>query len=326
MLVAISSILFLSLTGFAQIADNSRRNNPYSPSPAGKANEKQLAATPSQKTPIEDTLISQNQESPIMEERQIVAKRTMRVFNGPESNPVSLTEIYKVGIGDVLFVNLKNSSQGSRYCTVGSDGTIDFPLAGEGLVAAGKTVDAIKEMLGSGITLFPDAQIEVKVREFGSHKIMVSGLVENPGEKNLQREAMPLYAISSEAVVDPKATKVVIKRAPLLKLESYDLNDSTTDNILIYPGNSVEFIAVNRSYYITGEANFTGQREFSDDLTLYQAVVVAGGTKGDPKKATIRRKDNKGLFSSTEYNLRSIKDGKSADPALEPGDIIEIRK
>jgi len=328
MIFAMSSILLFSMAGFAQIADNSKRNNPYSPSPTGKFNQKQLAATPSQNIPVEGIFISQNQNLPAIEDRQAVAQRTMRVINKPESNPVLPSEIYKVGIGDTLFIDLKNSSQGSRYCTVRTDGTIDYPLAGENLIAAGQPVEAIREMLASGITLFPDPQVEVKVREFGSHKITVSGYVENPGEKNLQREAMPLYAIISEAVVSPQATKAVVKRAPLVKLESYDLGDAATDNVLIYPGNSVEFISdrPHKSYYLTGEVNSTGQKELTANLTLYQAVIAAGGTKGDPKKATIRRKDDKGLFSSTEYNLRSIKDGKSADPALESGDVIEVRK
>jgi protein involved in polysaccharide export with SLBB domain len=141
----------------------------------------------------------------------------------------------------VLFINLKNSPQGSRYCTVLANGKIDFPLGGEDLVAAGQTVDAIAEMLASNITLFPNAQVEVKVREYGSHKITVSGMVGNAGDKNLQREAMPVYAIRSEAVVSPKATKAIIKRAPLLKLETYELHDAATDSVMIYPGNSIEF-------------------------------------------------------------------------------------
>ena len=140
-------------------------------------------------------------------------------------------------------------------------------------------------------------------------------------------------SIRAEAVVDPKATKAVITRAPLLKLETYDLRDANTDNVLIYPGNSVEFKSDggnSRSsslgfYFISGEIASPGQKELTSDLTLYQAVVASGGTKGDPKKAVIRRKNEKGVFSVAEHDLRAIKNGKAADPALSPGDVIEIR-
>lgn len=235
--------MLTSMTGYGQIADNSKRNNPYSPSPEGKYIDKRRTATPSQNAPVEGVFISQSQDLLTTRDRQIVAQRTMRVVNKTVLDPLPPSEIYKVGVGDTLFIDLKNSPQGSRYCTVRTDGTIDFPLAGESIIAAGQTVDAIEEMLASGITLFPGPQVEVKVREFGSHKINVSGLVENPGEKNLQREAMPLYAIISEAIVSAQATKAVIKRAPLVKLELYDLDDPATGNVLIYPGNSVEFIS-----------------------------------------------------------------------------------
>ncbi|MFN0279728.1 MAG: polysaccharide biosynthesis/export family protein [Pyrinomonadaceae bacterium] len=265
-------------------------------------------------------------------ERPTIAQRTFKIAKNGESHSIQPTEIYKVGVGDVLFVNLKNSAQGSRYCTVQPDGTIDFPLTGENLIVANQTVDAIEEMLASGITLFSDPQVEVKVREYSSHKITVSGMVEHPGEKSLQREAMPLFVIRSEAVANPAATKVVIKRAPLLKLETYNLNTPDTDNILIYPGNAVEFtgdgnsLSIIGSYYIAGEVEIVGQKQLTAGLTLYQAMIVSGGAKDKAKKATIRRKNEKGVFANTEYNLRSIKDGKKVDPLLEAGDVIEIRK
>jgi hypothetical protein len=55
-------------------------------------------------------------------------------------------------------------------------------------------------------------------------------------------------------------------------------------------------------------------------------VISSSGAKGEPKKATIRRKNDNGLFTNIEYNLRSIKEGKAADPVLQPGDVIEVRK
>jgi protein involved in polysaccharide export with SLBB domain len=233
-------------------------------------------------------------------------------------------------VGDVLFVNVKNSPNGSGYCTVRTDGTIDFPLAGDNLVAADKPIDSIVSMLESGITLFPDPIIEVTIREYGSHKMTVSGMVDNPGEKSLQREAIPLYVVRADAVVDPKATKAIITRGPQLKVESYDLRDAETDNVLVYPGNSVEFTHELGSrnavgyYYIGGEINSAGQKALSSGLTLYQAVVASGGLKGNPKKAVIRRKNGQGVLDIFEHNLRAIRGGKAADPTLSSGDIIEV--
>ena len=329
LLCGLSLILFGSNVLLAQTAAISKRNNPYSPSPAGKIIEQKPVVAPI-KANLPDGVFSRNPDSSRIGDRPLIAQRTVKIVKKVKPSSLSPSEIYKVGVGDVLFVSLKNSTQGSRYCTVRPDGTIDFPLAGDDLVAAGQTTDALEETLKSGITLFPDPQLEVSVRQYGSHKVAVSGLVENPGDKNLQREAMPLYTIRSAAVVSPKATTAIIKRAPLLKPEAYDLHDASTDSVLVYPGNSVEFTSDNRSsegyYYITGNVNSTGQKELTEGITLYQALIASGEGKSDSTKATIRRKNDKGLFSKTEYNLRSIKEGKTADPALESGDVIEIRK
>jgi protein involved in polysaccharide export with SLBB domain len=217
---AIAFILLLGTGASAQTTANATKNNPYSPSPSGK----------------------DQGTSSAMEMRDTVARRMSDVRKKVElSSSSSPTEIYNIGIGDVLFVNLKNSAQGSRECVVRQDGTIDFPLAGEHVVVVGRNVDTIRNLLVAGITLFKDPKIEVSVRKYASHKVTVSGLVENVGEISLQREAIPLYVIRSEAAVYPNATKVVIKRAPQLKIETYGLREALTSNILIYPGNSIDF-------------------------------------------------------------------------------------
>ena len=58
-------------------------------------------------------------------------------------------DIYKIDVGDIIFVNLKNSPNSSGYYTVKVNGMIDFPLAGEKLVVAGRTADQVAQMLAA---------------------------------------------------------------------------------------------------------------------------------------------------------------------------------
>ena len=245
---------------------------------------------------------------------------------------ISPSETYKIGAGDILFVNIKNAANASGYYTVRVDGTIDFPLAGENLVVKDQTTEAVEDMLIAGIKLYSAPKVEVKVREFGSHKINVSGMVERPGERSIQREAIPLYVVRAESGVDSQATKAVIRQSDISKAETFDLRDVSSDKVLIYPGNSVEFTADGRNsvlansgfYYIAGNVNSTGQKELTVGMTLFQAILASGGAKGNPKKAMIRRKSDNGTLNVAEYNLRAIKDGKAPDPVLSSGDMIEI--
>jgi hypothetical protein len=143
---------------------------------------------------------------------------------------------------------------------------------------------------------------------------------------------MPLYVLRAEAIADSRATKAVIHRSETVTSQVIDLRQPGTDSTLIYPGDRIEFtsdagampVASAGYFYISGDVASAGQKEFTPGMTLLQAIVASGGSKGNSKKATIRRKRDTGILSVSEFNLRKIKDGKSADPSLAPGDMIEI--
>lgn len=328
------AVTSLAVGSLAQ-SDGRSRNNPYSPSPSSRIKPSAPSGSP---VSNEVSFVMQKSGSPVSDDsrpatdlRPSIAQATYKIAKAAEIRSLPPTEVYKIGVGDVLFVSLRNSSQGSGYFTVRADGTIDYPLAGDNVVVADLTTDLAEDNISGGIKVFADPQVEVKVRQFGSHKITVSGMVENAGEKNLQREAMPLFTIRAEAVVNQKASRVTITRGPQQKAETYDLRDTKTDDVLVYAGNTLDFSSETGSanavgsFFISGEIVSSGQKDLTNGLTLYQAVIVSGGTKGDPKKAVIRRKNEKGMFTVLEHNLRNIKDGKSMDPFLAPGDVIEIK-
>lgn len=243
-----------------------------------------------------------------------------------------ITEIYLVGPGDVLFINLRNAPNGAGYYTVRSDGSIDFPLAGENPSVLHKTTAQIEDLLSKATTVYSSPQIEVRVREFASHKITVLGMAERVGERFLQREALPLFVIRTDALVSSAAKEVHIRREDRTKLETYDLRDEKTGDVLVFAGDSVEFTTGERTlapatsgfFYIAGDVNSSGKREYIDGMTLFQAVTASGGAKGNPRTATLRRKGDKGLLKVAEFDLRAIRDGKQSDPILQPGDMIEI--
>lgn len=335
---SLSTTLLLPLLAWAGIASVygqqaavGGRNNPYSPSPSHWKAQPQTP-TPESRSEVgpnnavfiaEPVATLQMSDPPIVVQKEIHLPRPAEITSRPP------TEVYKVGVGDVLFINLKNAAEGSRYSTVRENGMIDFPLAGDALLVIGKTTDEIAAMLAANITLFCEPHVEVKVREFASHQITVSGLVENSGRRYLQREAIPLFVIKAQVQVLSTATAVSITRAPLLKPEVYDLRDAATDSVLVYAGNSLEFKTDGRSagnYFITGDQVLNpGQRELRPGLTLYQAIITSGSRKALPKKAVLRHRSEAGVFVSTEHNIKSIREGKARDPELASGDVIEVR-
>lgn len=325
--------LFLTFSGalFAQEQGDKPKNINfgYSKNPSTKAktqSNKENKETPNQESDLTSAAKVENNPT--------IAKKTLEIAKRAGAKSAPPTEIYKIGVGDVLFISLQNAPpKDSTYFTVLNDGTIDYPLAGELLLVAGLTTDEIEDLLREKITLYDNPKISVKIRDYASHQISVLGLVEKPGEKFLQREAIPLFVIKAEAIVQAKANQVVIRRANS-QVESYSLNDAKTDETLIMPGDIVEFsfsatAKQNQSeakfYFIGGEIILPGQKDFHEGLTLSQAIVAAGGLrKSNVKTIYVRRKNAEGLLVTTEFNFKGIKEGKVPDPVLESGDIVEV--
>ena len=264
-------------------------------------------------------------------ESRSIARKTLEVARraAPNAPP---TEIYKIGIGDVLFISLQNAPpKDSTYFTVLNDGAIDYPLAGEMMPVQGLTAGEVEDLLREKIKLYENPQVSVKVREHASHRVTVFGLVEKPGEKYLQREAIPLYVVKAEAIVLPNAGVVVIKRVNS-DTEKIDLKDPKADEILVFPGDIVEFKSTApdsakapQFYYIGGSVASVGQKDFHPGITLTQAILASGGLKKTSvKNVVIRRKNDAGLLSPIEFDLKAIKDGKQPDPILQAGDTVEI--
>lgn len=309
-----------------------KKNFGYSQNPKTKTKVETIVETAENPPTIiqaeNETVQEANYESPS------IASKTLEVAKRASDAAVAPTEIYKIGIGDVLFVSLQNApAKASTYFTVLNDGTIDYPLAGEMVPVGGLTTEEVEDLLKGKIKLYENPQMSVRVREHASHSIQVLGMVEKPGEKYLQREAMPLFVVRAEAIVQSKANLAVIKRANA-ETENINLQDPKSEDVLIFPGDIVEFKSSEFSgndanapqfYYIGGNIASAGQKDFHQGLTLTQAILASGGLRrASVKKVVIRRKNQAGLLSPLEFDLNSVKAGKQPDPILFAGDTIEI--
>lgn len=330
------ALVFVSLSGgqiFAQEqpAKPKKINFGYSKNPDTKPKKQTKEISDNSQTQ-KNSPTEVNSES-FQPEENTIAKKTLEIAKKSRNRNLPPTEIYKVGVGDILFISLQNApAKDSTYFTVLNDGTIDYPLAGKLVSVAGLATDEIEELLREQVTLYENPQISVRVRDYASHSVTVLGLVEKAGEKFLQREAIPLFVIKAEAIVQSKANQVVIRRADS-RAETLSLSNPETDETLILPGDIVEFSVDDtksadgqvKFYFIGGEIISAGQKDFHQGLTLTQAILAAGGLrKPGIKQVVVRRKNAEGLLKSTEYNLKDIKNGKIPDPHLEAGDTIEV--
>ncbi|HEV3471360.1 MAG TPA: polysaccharide biosynthesis/export family protein [Pyrinomonadaceae bacterium] len=255
--------------------------------------------------------------------------------SNPGANPLPppppLTSVYRIGVGDVLDIRLLNQpdSRQSTLFTVLSGGVIEYPLVRDPVSVAGMTAEEASAQLVAELRhrgVFERPQVRVSVREYASHAVIVSGLVNDPGTKILRREAVPLYVVVAESQPKPEAGRAVVISHATGKTTSVDLLDAAAMNLLVQAGDVVSLVVrPPEFFYVGGEISSPGQKSFHHGMTLTQAVLASGGvTSHAGGRVKVLRQGDDGRLVATEYNLKQIEGGAAPDPALQAGDRIEV--
>jgi protein involved in polysaccharide export with SLBB domain len=254
-----------------------------------------------------------------------------RVATGPmsASRRVSPTEEYRVGVGDVLDIRvLDTPTRESTLFTVLTNGSIEYPLLNAPVNVAGLTTEEIGTRLAGEIKVIENARLSVNMRDYASHAVVITGLVDNPGRKMLRREAMPLYAVLAEALPRAEASFATIVRDQRAG-HALSINDQKAMSTLLLPGDVVKIsgneAAPKQFVYVGGQVVSPGEKDFRGGMTLTQAILASGGAARDAGKSVrISRRNADGFLVASEYDMSAIRDGRSPDPLVQAGDRIEV--
>jgi len=239
------------------------------------------------------------------------------------------TQTYRVGIGDILDVRVKDTSTNqSTLFTVTANGLLEHPVLIQPLKVAGLTIEEIGEKLKSELkrlALNEATEVLIGVREYNSHTILISGLVKQPGTKVLRREAIPLYVVLAEAQPLPEAGCATVIAHETGKPATVDLSDPQATALLV---SSSDVINVQPSpkkfFYIAGDVKAPGEKPFRSGLKLTQAILAAGGLTRKSKAIELAREGENGLLGRTRYKLEDINSAKQPDPLIQAGDRITV--
>jgi polysaccharide export outer membrane protein len=310
-----ASILPLCLASFVVAGSGQTSSEP--PKPKTEATEQEKNSNSSLRNPTSDS----RDES--------IAKNN-EPGGASSTSTAALTEVYRVGVGDILDIRLINSANGGRSTlfTVLAGGMIDLPVAGGSIRVAGLTTDEVQNRIGTELkrrAIELTAEISVGVRQYVSHTVLVTGLVGSPGTRVLRREAVPLYVILAESQLRNDAGSVVIMRGGSA-VQSISISDPAGLNTTVTNGDVITVAARSQEfYYIGGRITYPGQKNFQSGITLLQAILAAGGaTRQNDDAVEISREGGDSKLTTTRFSLKQIKAGKVGDPKLQPGDRIEV--
>ncbi|HKP36108.1 MAG TPA: polysaccharide biosynthesis/export family protein [Pyrinomonadaceae bacterium] len=289
---------------------------------------KSQPVVPPRATPIQPSQSKTSAQPKLVKPTTLAVENNSTAANLRAPAPVNTiaSTAYRVGPGDVLDIKLVNvATKESTLFTVMKDGVVEYPLLPRPMMVNGLTTEEISRRLRGEITVIKDPRLVVSVRDFASHAVMVTGLVDNPGRKILRREVMPLFAILAESLPRSDATvATIVRNGRETNLTISDTQDMATP---VMAGDTIKVSAAPKRFvYLGGDVASTGEREFRDGMTLTQALLAAGGPRDAKSKVKVARRNQNGFLASEEYSLAAISDGKAPDPLLQAGDRIEVQR
>lgn len=234
---------------------------------------------------------------------------------------------YVIGPGDVLKLNVYDHPDMAAEVRVSEAGKIQIPLLGEitvrGLSADAAARELAKQLESAGLIKQP--QVTVMVAQFRSQQISVLGYVARPGKYPIERAStltdliataggtLPLGA--DAAVYSPADAKNGPRRqeidlVALLERRENAIDPAVHDGDLIYVPREPRF-------YIYGEVQHAGVFRVERQMTVMQALSVAGGLtlRGTQDRIKITRRDVKGKLISTRVSL---------DESVLPDDVLQV--
>jgi polysaccharide export outer membrane protein len=237
-------------------------------------------------------------------------------------------EGYMLGRGDTVKINVYEQPDLSIETRISQDDeTIIYPLLGEvaigGLtpeVAGRKIARLLKD---GGFIKAP--QVTLTVNKYVSQQIPVMGKVKVPGEYSLESESRVVDLIARAGGLSDDAADVIF----VVKKEAGKSVKYQIDLLQFYAGDmsqnmkvsSGDFILVPKmdTFYIHGEVRKPGEYRLKREMTVMQAVSVAGGVSA------------RGSLRGTEVT-RQLADGSPQKVGLElndklqPNDVLFVKE
>lgn len=230
---------------------------------------------------------------------------------------------YVVGAQDVLTITVFSEPQLSGRFRVENDGQFSYPFLGR-VQASGTTLADIaafvKTRLADGYLRNP--QVTVEIEQFRSQNVFIMGEVRTPGRYTLTGAVTLIEALAQAGSIAPAAGSEVLilhpRRAtaamPTLPengdayVQRINLRDIQSGklaaNVTIRDGDTI-FVPKAQRFYVTGNVRTPGAYVLEPNLTVLQAISMAGGVT---ERGSTRR-------------LRIIRDKKEFD--VKPEDIVQ---
>ena len=233
-----------------------------------------------------------------------------------------------LGQGDVVELNVYQQPDLNILARLGKNGVMNVPLLGE-IELDGKSEREAERQIANLLTarkLVVNPQVSLFIQEYRSHQVSVMGHVNEPGRYAFESGDSIVDVIAMAGGFQEEAGgKVVLIRGNgqeddvrQIALEAA----MTTGGIHLFDrveDGDVIFVPRMEVFYVYGEAQRPGAYRLSPDMSVMQALALAGSLtdKGSARSIRIRRRDESGALSTIKVELTDY---------LRPDDVIHVRE
>jgi polysaccharide biosynthesis/export protein len=258
---------------------------------------------------------------------------------------------YQLGSEDLLEIGVFGQKDLQRLVRVNGKGEITMPLLGP-VKVAGLTPQKLERRLEElyGAQYLRNPQVSVFVKEYRHERVALTGALKKPGFYEIIGPRTLLEMLATAQGLDEKAgDRVQIIRAKGAKKGMPDSNlagvsrpftpDSETividlkqlastgkPNLVIQPGDVINVPFAGLAY-VLGSVNKPGSVPVKSNLTVSQAIAVAGSPVAGlakPQNTTILRMDDQGQPVVIPINLNAIMAKEEPDVVLKEQDVVFV--
>ncbi len=301
---------------------------------------------------------SQSPQNPLT-----VEELNRRIERHPAPPPATVGVLdYRLGPEDVIEVAVFEAPELGAVARISATGKVTLPLLGPVHVSGltPRQFELVLEELLREKGYMHDPHATVSIREMRSHGVSVIGAVQKPGVYQLQgsKTLIEVLSLASGLAEDAGDTVLVARgasvpapspsvetpdtpegRAAVLpgglqetKVLSVDLRQllysgEAALNVTIFPGDIVK-VSQAGIVYVVGDVKKPGgfTLKNNESITVLQAIALAEGMNrtAAQTRARIIRTDADGKRHELPLNLARLLRGRSADPVLQPKDIVFV--
>ena len=257
------------------------------------------------------------------------------IVAGPFAQDAATQGDYVIGPQDVLKILVFDEPQLSGTFRVDGDGSFQYPLVGR-IKAAGMTSRVLEQSLVKQLEngYVRRAQVAIQLEQFRSRSIFVIGEVRTPGKYPLTGQMTMIEALAAAGSVTAGAgADVLILKAAVAGADRPASPESTAAsnvqrisltelqrgnlglNVTLAEGDTV-FVPKAQKFFVTGHVKSPGAFTYEQDLTVLQALSLAGGIteKGSNRRMKVVR----------IVGGKKVERGISLNDVIQPNDTIVV--